>query len=166
EFFRADVTEAHGGIALLDGVPDGMHQVRLAHAHAAIKEKRVVGFGGLLGDGAGSGVRKFIGLADYEAVEGVAEVELMVAAFEIELGLLGTGNNGSGRNRLFLGADVLHFGVGSAHLVEDSLDDLAISAGEDLAENGAGNLDEKNVTFLAIQPGGLEPGGISVDADA
>src|SRR6202790_5154602 len=48
EFFRADVTEAHRRIALLDGVPDSVHQVGLAHAHTAIEEQRVVSLGRLL----------------------------------------------------------------------------------------------------------------------
>ena len=35
---------------------DGLHEVSLAHTHAAIEEKRVVGFGGTFGDSLAGGV--------------------------------------------------------------------------------------------------------------
>jgi hypothetical protein len=38
-------------LAALHLVADGMHQVGLAHADAAVEEERVVGLGGALGDG-------------------------------------------------------------------------------------------------------------------
>src|ERR1700730_6590027 len=85
EFFRADVTEAHGRIALLDGVPDSVHQVSLAHAHASIEEERVVSLGGLLSHVPRRGVCELVGFADHETVKGVTGIQLMVAALEIEL---------------------------------------------------------------------------------
>ncbi len=116
-----------------------MHQVRLAHAHAAVKEQWVVGFGGLLGHGARCGVRKFVGLADHEAIEGIAQVELVVVVLEIEPGLFG-GRRGGSRCSLFFRADVMDFQVGRAELVKNGFDDLAIGAREHLAEDGAGDL--------------------------
>ena len=74
--------------------------------------------------------------------------------------------SGSGLHRLFFGADVLHLGVGSAHLVEDGLHDLAVGAGQNLAEDRARDLYEQGVALAAVQPGGLEPGVVGVDADA
>src|ERR1700687_3153303 len=139
EFLGADVAQAHGGIALLDGVPDGVHQVRLAHAHAAIKKERVVRFGGLLGHRARCGVRKFIGLADHEGVEGVAQVELVVVVVEIELGLL-RGRHGGGPRCLFFGADILHLDVRRAKLVKHGLNDFTVGARQNLAEYRAGDL--------------------------
>ena len=55
---------------------DGMHQVRLAHADAAVEEERVVGLRWAFGDGFGRGARKLVAGAGDEAVEGVAGIEL------------------------------------------------------------------------------------------
>ena len=165
EFFGANVAEAHGGIALFDGVPDGVHQVSLAHAHSAVEEQRVVGFGGLLGDGAGSGMGELIGFADDEAVEGVAEVQLMVAAFEIELGLLDAGHDRGGGQGLVFTAEIVDLYVGSADLVEDGFNDLAVGTGQNLAKNGAGNLHVEALALGTIEAGRLKPGIESVDAD-
>ena len=49
--------------------------------------------------------------------------------------------------------------------MEDGFDDFAVGAGEDLAENGAGDLDKESIALCAIEARGLEPGGIGVDAD-
>ena len=78
EFFGADVGEAQRGIAPLERVADGLHQVRLAESHTTVEEERVVGFGGLLGDGDGRGVRELVRGADDERVERVARVQLVV----------------------------------------------------------------------------------------
>ena len=69
---------ADGGLRLapLDFVSDGLHQMRLAHADAAIQEERVVGFGRTLGDGLACGMRELVAGADDESVEGVARVQL------------------------------------------------------------------------------------------
>ena len=133
---------------------------------AAIEEEWVVRFGRLFRHSARSGVRKFVGFADNEGIESVASVELVIAAFEIELGLLGRGYGRRSLDGLLFGADILHFGVGSAHLVENGLDDLAVGPGKDLSEDGAGNLNKKGVALAAAQPGGLEPGVVGVDTDA
>ena len=45
---------------LQDLLPNGVHQVRLAQTHAAVNEKRVVSFGGRLGNGQGRRVCKLI----------------------------------------------------------------------------------------------------------
>src|SRR5262249_32027191 len=111
KFLSADIAEAHGWVALLDGVTDSMHQVRLAHTHSAVEEQRVVGFRGLLGHCARSSMREFVGLAYNEGVEGVAVVENVIAAVEIQLGLLAAGCRWSRLNGLLFGADVLHFGA-------------------------------------------------------
>src|SRR5712691_1152850 len=166
ELFRADVTEPHRRIAPLDGVTDGVHQMSLAHAHSAIQEQRVVGFGRLLGDGACRGMREFVGLADDEGVESVARVELVVAALKIQLGLLHAGNHGSRLGRLFLGSHVMYFCVWRAELMKHGFDDVAIGARQDLPEHGAGYLDIERVALSTVQARGLEPGRIRIDADA
>ena len=64
------------GLAALHLVADGVHQVGLAHADAAIEEERIVGARGPLGDGQRGGAGKLVAVADDEGVEGVARVEL------------------------------------------------------------------------------------------
>ncbi len=166
EFFRADVTQPHRRIALLDGVPDGMHQVRLAHAHTAVEEQRVVGLRRLFGNGARSGMRKLVGLANHKRIERVARVQLVVAALKIQF-CLPRPRRGHRRrlNRLLFRAYVLHLHIRRADLMKDGLDDLAVRARQHLPENGAGNLDVEGVAFRPVQPGRLEPGGKGVDAD-
>jgi len=44
KFFRAHVAQPRRRIALLDGMPDGMHQVRLTHSHPTVKKQRIVRF--------------------------------------------------------------------------------------------------------------------------
>ena len=90
----------------------------------------------------------------------------MIAAFEIQLGLLNAGERRSGRNGFFLGAYVLDFHIGRAHLMEDGFDDFAVSTAEDLTEDCRGDLDEQGVTLRAAQARGLEPGRVGVDADS
>jgi hypothetical protein len=90
----------------------------------------------------------------------------MITAFEIKFGLFGGGNGRSSLQGFFLGANVLNLGVGCAHLVKDSLNNLAVRAGEHLTENRAGNLDKECVAFEAAQARGLKPGGVGVDTNA
>ncbi len=165
KFFGAHVAQAHGRIALLDGVPDGVHQVGLAHAHAAVEEERVISFGRLLGDRARGCMGKLIGFADDKGVEGIARVQLMIATFKIQLGLLGAVDGGSGLDGFFLGADVLHFHLRGTHLVKDGFYNFTVGAGEHLAEDGTGNLDIQGVPFRAVEPGRLKPGGVGIDAN-
>ena len=75
-------------------VADGVHQVRLAHAHAAIEKQRIVGARGPLGHGQRRGARKLVAVADHEIVEGVARIELRRSR-PVEACLLGS----AGRRR-------------------------------------------------------------------
>ena len=101
-------------------------------------------------NGARCGMRKLIGLADHKRIEGIAQIQLVVAALEIQLGLLGGGNDRSGRHGFLFGADILHLHQGRAHLVEDRLHNLAVSPGEDLAENRAGDLNVDRIALIAV----------------
>ena len=76
ELLRGDVGDGRAGLAQLHLMTDGVHEVRLAHAHAAVEEERVVSLGGLLGDGHGGGAGELIAGSADEAVEGVARIEL------------------------------------------------------------------------------------------
>ena len=70
-----NVADLGVGIAILHQVADGLQQVRLAQAHAAIDEQRVVCGAGVLGDLQRRGPRELIGLAGDEGVEGERGVQ-------------------------------------------------------------------------------------------
>ena len=67
EALRVHIGHARIGIALLDDVRDGVHQVRLAEADAAIEEQRVVGVPGILRHLQCRGLRELVALAFDEA---------------------------------------------------------------------------------------------------
>ena len=79
-----------------------MHQVRLAEAHAAVQEERVVGVTGALSDGERRGVGQAVGRADDEIAECVARVEVEAAALwsadaaGFQANLLGNGQSRRG----------------------------------------------------------------------
>ena len=60
----------------LDLVADGLHQVGLAHADAAIEEQWVVRFRRTLSHSLAGRVGKLVAAADHECIEGVARVQL------------------------------------------------------------------------------------------
>src|SRR5678815_1266485 len=62
--------------ALLDLMADGLHEVGLSHADAAIKEKRVICLGRALSDGLTSCVSELVAAANHEGIEGIARIEL------------------------------------------------------------------------------------------
>ena len=63
-------------LAALHVVTDGVHEVGLAHADAAVEEERVVGLRRALGDGLCCGHRELVAAADDERVEHVLRIEL------------------------------------------------------------------------------------------
>src|SRR5207248_9001388 len=79
ELLAGDVADGRLRLALLDLMPDGLHEVGLAHADAAIEEERVIGLRWPLRDGLARCVRKLISAADDESVEGVARIQLRSA---------------------------------------------------------------------------------------
>ena len=76
------------GLAALHVVADGVHQVGLAHADAAVEEERVVGLGRALGDGLGGCHGELVPAADDEGIELIARVQLRRGA-PVKPGLLG-----------------------------------------------------------------------------
>ena len=70
ELVALDVQRAHLRVRLLDVVADGVQQVGLAEARVPVDEERVVGAGGVRGDGQRSGVSKFVRRAHDVCVEG------------------------------------------------------------------------------------------------
>ena len=95
ELFAGDVADGGVGLAALYVVADGVHEMGLAHADAAVEEERVVGLGGALGDGLGGGHGELVAAADDEGVELVARVELG-GGVPVEAGLLGRGGGWAG----------------------------------------------------------------------
>ncbi len=69
ELLAGDVADGGVRLAALHVVADGVHQVGLAHADAAVEEERVVGLGGALGDGLRGGHGELVAAADDEGVE-------------------------------------------------------------------------------------------------
>ena len=63
------------GIAGLQLMRDGVHEVRLAEADATIEEKRVEGDGTTFRHALGRGMRQLVRLADHEGVEGKTLIE-------------------------------------------------------------------------------------------
>ena len=93
ELLARDVADGRVRCARLHEMTDGVHQVGLAHADAAVHEERVVGLRGALGDGLRRSMRELIAAADHEAVELVARVELR-GGVPVEARLLRAGTGG------------------------------------------------------------------------
>jgi hypothetical protein len=101
-----------------------------------------------------------------EGIKRVAQIQLVIAALEIELRLLDRDDCGrSGNDRLFLGANVLHTSIRHPNFVEDRLNNFTIGARQYLAKDSAGNLHKQGFALGTIQARGLKPGCESVDAD-
>ena len=75
EALAVHVGEPRIGIALLESVRHGMHQVRLAETDAAVDEQRVVGLAGVAGHLDGGGLGELVALALDEAVEGEIRID-------------------------------------------------------------------------------------------
>src|SRR5215510_2721659 len=60
ELFAGDVADGRLRLASLDLMTDGLHEMGLAHAYAAIDEQRVVGLGRTLRYGLGRRVGKLV----------------------------------------------------------------------------------------------------------
>ncbi len=98
ELLAGDVADGRLGLAALDLVTDGLHQVGLAHADAAIQEERVVGFRRTFGHRLAGGVRELVAAADDEGVKGVARIQLRRAVpIKARLGGMRTGWEPGGR---------------------------------------------------------------------
>jgi len=101
EVFAGDVEQPLFRVLLLHIVADGVHQVGLAQAHAAMDEQGVVGIGGGLGHGQGGGMSKAVVAAYHKGIEGILGVQLHRA-----------GGQAIGSSRLIAGGVVLQFGAG------------------------------------------------------
>ena len=146
-------------------MPGRVHQVGLAHTHAAIEKQRVVSLGRLLGDGAGRGVRKFVGLADDECFEGVARLELIVAALEVQSRLFNRDGGWRRRCGVFLGADVLHFQARHAKFMKNGANNFAVRTGQHLPEDYGRDLYVYRIAVGAVQARRSEPSREGIQAN-
>src|SRR6185437_1293731 len=173
ELLARQVADGHLRLAAFDLMPDGLHEMSLAHADSAIEEERVVGLGGPLGHGQRGGVSKLVAGADHESIEGVARVKLS-GSVPIKARLVSqTGGSmrlrsGSGcrqpavmANRggrgIVVGSyklDVLKFQV---EVVERFLNQVSVFF-FDVAELGRGNANINHLAGGMAVASGLEPG--------
>src|SRR5271166_5526581 len=166
---------ADGGLrqAALDLVSDGLHEVSLAHADAAVEEQRVVGLGGPLGDGLAGGVGELVAAADDEGVEGVARVQLR-GAVPVETRLRRARGHGWGDEaaivadgscgRIVLGRDELYVVEAEAEIVDGFLDEVGVFVAG-VAKLDSRNANEENASAGVAVAGGLEPGVVGMAVD-
>ena len=60
----------------MDEVPDGLHQVRLPQAHAAVDEERVIGLRRAFGNSQRRCVGKAVTASDHEALKGIFGIQM------------------------------------------------------------------------------------------
>jgi hypothetical protein len=108
EFLGRQIGDAGAFLVAGDVLADGVQQMGLAQAHAAVKKQGVVGFSGRLGDGLGGGVGEIVVVADDERLKGVLGIEWRLAAGALrvrerdglgDFGFGGTGATGRRRHR-------------------------------------------------------------------
>ena len=180
EALAGDIADGLFRRAQLDLVPDGLHQVGLAHADSAVQEQRVVGLGRPLAHRARRGMGKLIARTDDEVVERVLRIQLR-RSIPIETllgdgtrsGLVGDGQRivsrfGGARRPgivplLFVGYE-LHVLKLEAEIFDGLTDQVAV-AFADLAELRIGDAHEQNRTLRVIVARGLEPGFVGTAID-
>ena len=81
ELFTRDIEHAHLGVVLQHAVADGVHEVGLAEADAAVHEERVVDLARRFGDGHGRRMGKAVRAAGHEGFEGVLRVQRRAVAW-------------------------------------------------------------------------------------
>ena len=80
ELLTRDVEHAHLGVVLQHAVADGVHEMCLAEADAAVHEKRVVDLAWRFGNGHGGRMGKAVRAACHERLEGVLRVQRRAVA--------------------------------------------------------------------------------------
>src|SRR5712691_11288195 len=145
ELFTGDVTDGRLWLTPPDLVPNGLHQVGLAHSDAAIQEERVVGLGGTLCHSLACRVRELIAAADHEGIKRVPRIQLCCPIpIEPSLGRVsGCGNrNWSGkpaivthrrRRGVILRSYELHVLILQAKIIDGLLDQVGVPV-TDMAE--------------------------------
>ena len=134
EALGGDVRQLKRLIVLEHVLPDRVHQVCLAESHTAVDEQRVVGPRRRFRDRPAGRVRKLVGRADDERVEGVSRIEARRAC-HVHQGGHGHGSGTSFDGGGLLGAqrDAGRVGLSLRHEVdgEMTLPDLGQRLGDD-----------------------------------
>src|SRR5262252_9301449 len=76
EALTGSVDDPHTGAIGHERPPNGMHQMGLAHSHAAVEEERIVAAGWIGGHGSSGCVRELIAGAHHECVERESRIQL------------------------------------------------------------------------------------------
>src|SRR6185312_651034 len=159
ELLTGDVADGRLGLAPLDLVSDGLHEMGLAHAHAAVEEERVVGLRWTFRYRLAGGVRKLVAAADYECVKGITRIQLRCAVpIEARLGGVRSGGNQvrgksavvthGRRGGIVFRRDELHFLELEAKIIQRLLDQVRVLVSH-VAEFRGGHAHEKD------GPGGM-----------
>ena len=171
ELFRRQIQHLRGRMIDLIVMGDGVHQVRLAQAHAAIQEQGVEAHRPALGHAARGGMGQFVGFADDEIAECVSRIQrrAQIGAGHAD-GCGGCGGcdgahglgrccrGGTGTAGCLLGHDLeaqaFHGGAMAAELAQDILGEVTIHPVRD----EAGRTGEMgNARIHAGQAQGLDP---------
>ena len=171
ETLGRDVRELQISIVFEDVLTDGMHQMRLAEAHAAVDEQRVVRSRRRFGHGAAGGMRELIRGSDDERVERVAGIEAcgrrsvrdaFRGLFERRRFL------GAERNRRRVGvwiADEAKRQIRAQHLGHRFGDDLRVVLRQPVLEERVRHANGHRIAVFGDERGRPEPGVERVPAD-
>ena len=162
------------GMPPLDLVSDGLHQVGLAHADAAVQEQRVVGLRRTLGDRLAGRVRELVAAADHERVKGVARIQLR-GAIPVEARLRRSRGCGDAASepaivphrscrRIIFRSDELHVVEAEAEIVDGFLNQVGVLVAG-VAELDGRNAHEQNASAGVAVARGLQPGVVGMAVD-
>src|SRR5215470_6866465 len=180
EFLAGDVADGRLRRTPLDFMANSLHQMGLAHAHAAVQEQWVVGLRGTLGYGLAGGMRKLVAATDHKCVERVSRVELC-GTVPIKARLRGLQADGlrladrggqaeasivtDGRvGGVVVGGDELYVLVFEAEVVDGLLNQVGILVAH-MTKLGGGNAHEEDAVAGVTIAGGFEPGIVRVAVD-
>jgi hypothetical protein len=163
ELLSGQIKDAQVGAADVQLMRDGVHQVRLAKADAAVQEQRVEGHRAALGHTAGGGMGKLIRFADDKAVKGEAGIQGR-AGQVFDGNRTGAGGLGRGLHRggggCYCGRaegklHPLHRGASTGKLGADMVGIVALNpvAKEDRRHFKAGNAVVQEGEFQRFDPG-------------
>ena len=157
ETFRRDVGEPQPRRVLHDVLADGVHQVGLAQADAAVDEQRVVGERRCFGHRPAGGVRELVRGADDEGVEGVARVQPLRRHRRRRFRHGVVQRLGSGVGRLGAAGQKREHRVGPARLAQGLGQHDGVVFREPVLEEGIGNADCQRMAVVGHEAGRLEP---------
>src|SRR5437016_6226780 len=151
-------------------MPNGLHQVRLAHSDTAVEKKRVIGLGRTFSNCLAGCVRELITASDDEGIEGIARIKLG-SAVPIESGLTSTCSGRGHRKsaivtdrrggRIIFRRDKLYVLVLQTEIIDGFLDQVSILVAY-VAEFRCRHAHEQNAPAGMAIPSRFQPGVIGV----